>query len=202
MPDWSSPGFRQVACEPIDIAGFAGRQIEGFLDVAHFAFVHPDTIGDADNPVVEDYETSSTPVGFEFEYKSQVGNYQINEERGRAGFMWTRHFQVHLPFTAFLTIHYPDGKQSTSMNAASPVSARKTRLFVTGARNVDLNRPDDEVCEFTRKVVLEDKAIVEAQRPEYLPFDFSLEAHIAADRSSIAYRQALKEAGFSRFFTV
>jgi vanillate O-demethylase monooxygenase subunit len=47
----------------------------------------------------------------------------------------------------------------------------------------------------------EDKAIVESQKPECLPLDPSLEAHIMADRSSIAYRRGLRDMGFSRFFT-
>ncbi len=34
--------------------------------------------------------------------------------------------------------------------------------------------------------------MVETQRPERLPLDPTLEAHIPADRSSIAYRRGLK----------
>ena len=47
----------------------------------------------------------------------------------------------------------------------------------------------------------EDKAIVEAQRPECLPLDPTMEAHILADRSSLAYRKGLRAMGLSRFFT-
>jgi vanillate O-demethylase monooxygenase subunit len=201
MPDWDDPDFQQIVCPWLDVASFAGRQVEGFIDVAHFAFVHPTTIGDPDNPYVDEYVVERTAEGIAFDYASDVGNYQIDDDRGREGFTWVRHFRVHLPFTAFLTIDYPDNKRYTAINAASPVSARKTRLFVTAARNVDLGRPIEEVCAFTRAVVLEDKAIVEAQRPEHLPLDMSLEAHIAADRGSIAYRRALRDMGFSRFFT-
>jgi vanillate O-demethylase monooxygenase subunit len=201
MPDWDDPEFQQIVCPWLDVSSFAGRQVEGFIDVAHFAFVHPATIGDPDDPFVDEYIVEPTAEGFAFDYTSDVGNYQIDDERGREGFRWVRHFRVHLPFTAFLTIHYPDDKRYTALNAASPVSARKTRLFVAVARNVDLARPIDEVCAFTRAVLLEDKAIVEAQRPEYLPLDMALEAHIAADRSSIAYRRALRDMGFSHFFT-
>lgn len=35
--------------------------------------------------------------------------------------------------------------------------------------------------------------MVETQRPERLPLDLTLEAHIPADRSSIAYRRGLKK---------
>jgi vanillate O-demethylase monooxygenase subunit len=39
--------------------------------------------------------------------------------------------------------------------------------------------------------------VVESQRPEGLPLDVQMEAHIAADRTSIAYRKLLKEMGLS-----
>ena len=58
-----------------------------------------------------------------------------------------------------------------------------------------------EVYDFNRRVFEEDRAIVEAQRPECLPLDPLLEAHIPADRSSLAYRRALRDLGLSRFFT-
>ena len=51
MPHWDEPDFQQIICPTIDIFGFAGRQMEGFLDVAHFGFVHTATFGDPDNTV-------------------------------------------------------------------------------------------------------------------------------------------------------
>ncbi len=43
--------------------------------------------------------------------------------------------------------------------------------------------------------------MVENQRPETLPLDLTTEAHIPADRSSIAYRRGLKRLGFGEFFS-
>jgi hypothetical protein len=86
------------------------------------------------------------------------------------------------------------------MNAASPVSAKVTRLFAPIARNFDTNLPVQDVYDFNDKIFREDKRIVEAQKPEYLPLDPRMEAHIMADRSSIAYRRGLRDMGLSRFF--
>jgi vanillate O-demethylase monooxygenase subunit len=202
MPHWDEPAFQKITCPTIDIFGFAGRQMEGFLDVAHFGFVHVATFGDPDNPVVPPYNPKRTAKGFEVEYRSTVGNYPIGaRDRGRPGFEWLRHFQVHLPFTATLTVHFPDEARLVIMNAASPVSARITRLFAPIARNFDTDLPVEDVYEFNRRVFEEDKAIVEAQKPECLPLDPTLEAHIMADRSSIAYRRGLRDMGLGRFFT-
>jgi phenylpropionate dioxygenase-like ring-hydroxylating dioxygenase large terminal subunit len=201
MPHWDDSDFQQIVCPTIDIFGFAGRQLEGFIDVAHFAFVHSATFGDPENTVVPPYTPVAHAHGFEVDYRSSVGNYPIGvTKRGQDGFEWLRRFNVHLPFTATLTVHFPDDGRLVIMNAASPMSAKATRLFAPMARNFDKDLPVQDVYDFNQRIFEEDKAIVEAQRPECLPLDPTLEAHIAADRSSIAYRKGLREMGLSRFF--
>lgn len=198
MPFWDDANFQQIVCPSFDVAGFAGRQIEGFLDVAHFGWVHTDTFGDQNNTEVPPYVAVETDKGFFADYRSSVGNYPIGVDgRGQAGFEWLRHFEVHLPFTATLTIHFPDDDRLVIMNAASPVSSRKTRLFAPIARNFDKDLPVQDVYDFNLRVFEEDRLIVEAQKPEWLPLDPSFEGHIPADRSSIAYRKGLRRMGFS-----
>ncbi|MEE7547794.1 aromatic ring-hydroxylating dioxygenase subunit alpha [Xanthomonas sp. Kuri4-1] len=204
MPHWDEPGFQQIVCPGFDIAGSAGRQLEGFIDVSHFAWVHTATFARPDNMEVPAYRVSETPVGFNADYLSTVGNYPIGVD-GKGpippGFLWLRHFEVHLPFTATLTIHFPtEGERLVIMNVASPVSAHRTRLFVPIARNFDTDLPVADVHAFNLRVFEEDRAMVEAQKPEYLPLDPLLEIHIPADRSSIAYRRALRAQGYSDFF--
>jgi phenylpropionate dioxygenase-like ring-hydroxylating dioxygenase large terminal subunit len=202
MPHWDEPDYQQIVCPTVDIGGFAGRQLEGFLDVAHFGFVHAETFGDPDNVEVPAYVPKQTSKGFQVDYRSSVGNYPIGVAgRAPAGFEWLRHFEVHLPFTATLTIHFPEQGRLVIMNAASPVSARQTRLFAPIARNFDKHIPVEEVHAFNLRVFEEDRLIVETQKPERLPLDLTLEAHISADRSSIAYRRGLKRMGLGRFFT-
>jgi vanillate O-demethylase monooxygenase subunit len=87
------------------------------------------------------------------------------------------------------------------MNAASPVSARMTRMFAPICRNFDTDQPVQAVYDFNRIVFEEDRAIVEVQKPENLPLDPKLEVHVPADRSSIAYRKALRGLGLGSFFT-
>ncbi|AIJ46658.1 MULTISPECIES: aromatic ring-hydroxylating dioxygenase subunit alpha [Pseudomonadota] len=203
LPHWDDPDFVQVVCPSFDIAGFAGRQIEGFIDVAHFAWVHTETFADPNNQQVPDYQTSETPTGFIADYFSSMSNYAKGSGfEDPEGFVWLRHFEVHLPFTATLTIHFPGGKVQTIMNAASPVSARKTKLFVPIIRNVNKHIPAEDIKAFNLRVFEEDRAMVEAQKPERLPLDLTLEAHIPADRSSIAYRRGLKRMGLGEFFLV
>ncbi|CAJ59091.1 MULTISPECIES: aromatic ring-hydroxylating oxygenase subunit alpha [Frankia] len=201
MPHWDDPGFQRVTCPGFDVAAFAGRQVEGFLDVAHFAFVHTATFADPDNAEVPDYTPAPTPHGFSADYWSTVGNYPHGARRGEPDFRWLRRFDAHLPFTATLVVHFPDGGRLAIMNAASPVSARQTRMFAPIAKNFDTAQPDQEIYEFNLRIFEEDRVIVEAQRPENLPLDPRLEVNIPADRSSVAYRRGLRAMGLSHFFT-
>jgi phenylpropionate dioxygenase-like ring-hydroxylating dioxygenase large terminal subunit len=201
MPHWDDPDFQQIVCPAFDIDGFAGRQVEGFVDVAHFAWIHTATFADPNKPEVDVYTTVETPQGFYADYRSRIGNYPIGVD-GKApeGFVWLRHFEVHLPFTATLTIHFPEDGRLVIMNAASPISARKTRLFAPIARNFDKQLAVAEVHAFNLRIFEEDRRIVESQRPERLPLELSLEMHIPSDASSIAYRRGLKRMGLGRFF--
>ncbi|MBZ3928075.1 aromatic ring-hydroxylating oxygenase subunit alpha [Xanthomonas citri] len=203
MPGWDEDGFQQIVCPAFDIGGSAARQLEGFIDVAHFAFVHTATFAQPDKREVPAYTTTETPTGFNADYLSSVANYSVDMPLPDVdpNFQWLRHFEVHLPFTATLTIHFPvPGKRLVIMNAASPVSKHTTRLLVPIARNFDTHLPVEDVHAFNLGVFEEDRAMVEAQRPEYLPLDPLLEVHIPADRSSIAYRRGLRSQGYSDFF--
>ncbi len=199
---WDDPDYQQIVCPVIDIAGAAGRQVEGFLDVSHFAWAHTTTFGDRSNPVVPDYQVERTERGLCAQYLSHVSNYgPAQKHLAPADFLWRRTFEVFPPFSARLIVHYPEQKKLWILNAASPVSARQTRLFCPLARNFDKDGSVEAVRAFNLAVFNEDRALVEHQKPEDLPLDLSLEVHIAADRSSVAYRRLLKQMGLSLVFT-
>ncbi|MBB6147423.1 vanillate O-demethylase monooxygenase subunit [Silvibacterium bohemicum] len=201
MSEWSDPDYIQVLPNSVAMNAAAGRQVEGFLDVSHFAFVHVETFGELDNPEVPDYAVTKTANGFVADYISSVSNYSKDfKHLNPPGFLWRRRFETYLPFTAKLTVFFPNG-QLHILNAASPVSARKTRLFVPICRNFDKDAPLQATLEFNHQVFAEDQAIVEQQYPEDLPLDLHAEAHFPADRSSIAYRKGLAALGLGRSFT-
>jgi phenylpropionate dioxygenase-like ring-hydroxylating dioxygenase large terminal subunit len=202
MKEWEDADYLQVQPDSVAIEAAAGRQIEGFLDVSHFAFVHKESFGEPDNPVVPDYKVTKTDRGFIADYISSVSNYSHGYKHlNPPGFQWHRRFEVYYPFTAKLTVEFPSGGLLHIMNAASPVSARKTRLFVPICRNFDKNSPIQETLDFNYQVFAEDIAIVEQQFPEDLPLDLHAEAHFAADRSSITYRKGLAALGLGRSYT-
>jgi vanillate O-demethylase monooxygenase subunit len=185
----------------VELAAAAGRQVEGFLDVSHFAFIHQATFGETNNALVPNYPVKITPTGFRADYVSTVSNYPTRlKHLNPAGFKWRRLFEVSLPFTAKLTVTFPNGTLCI-LNAASPVSARQTKVFCPICRDFDKDAPLEETLDFNHQVFDEDKAIVESQHPEDLPLDLSEEAHITADKSSITYRKLLAGLGLGKSYT-
>ncbi len=200
--EWDDPDFVQVLPESVSLNAAAGRQVEGFLDVAHFAFIHTSSFGEADNAVVPDYPIEKRADGFVADYISTVSNYSHGfKHLNPPGFLWRRRFQVTFPFTAKLTVYFPDEGRLSILNAASPISARKTRVFVPICRNFDRDAPMQATLDFNHQVFAEDKAVVENQFPEDLPIDLHAEAHFPADRSSITYRKGLAARGLGRSYT-
>jgi vanillate O-demethylase monooxygenase subunit len=163
--------------------------------------VHNESFGETENTVVPQYPVEPTPGGFVADYISTVSNYaHADKHRNPPGFLWRRRFEVFYPFTAKLSVFFPEG-QLHILNAASPVSARKTRLFVPICRNFDTNAPLQATLDFNHQVFAEDSALVEQQWPEDLPLDLHAEAHFPADRSSITYRRGLAALGLGRSYT-
>ncbi|NJJ40462.1 aromatic ring-hydroxylating oxygenase subunit alpha [Paenibacillus apii] len=202
FPAWDDPDYLNILPPSFDIAGSAGRQMEGFLDVSHFAYVHTATFGDRNNTEVPQYKVKREGNELVAEYWSTVSNYGKGQENpAPEGFQWLREFRVFPPFAASLTVYFPNEGRLRILNCASPVSARYTRLFCPISRNFDKNAPVEDAIKFNLQVFQEDRAMVEAQTPEDLPLDLQAEAHIPADRTSIAYRQLLSELGLGRPYT-
>jgi len=202
FPGWDDPDYLNVLPPSFDIAGSAGRQLEGFLDVSHFAYVHTETFGDRKNTYVPQYTVKRDGNGLLAEYRSTVSNYGKGQENlAPEGFEWLREFHVFPPFAASLTVYFPNAGKLMILNCASPVSARYTRLFCPISRNFDKDAPIEDTINFNLQVFQEDREMVEAQTPEDLPLDLQAEAHIPADRTSIAYRQLLSEMGLGRSYT-
>ena len=188
LPAWDDDEYINILPPYIDIAGSAGRQMEGFLDVSHFAWVHSESFADRNNAFVPMYKVDKTDYGLRAEYVSTVSNYGKGQEhREPPGFKWLRIFEVYPPFAACLTVHFPHNGKLCILNCASPISARQTRMFSPMSRNFDKDAPIEATIQFNLQIFNEDRVMVENQKPEELPLDLQEEVHIAADKTSINY---------------
>ena len=203
LDTWDDDAHQSVLPPFVDINGSSGRQMEGFIDVAHFAWVHNKAFADRNNPVVPKYDTIRTPYGLRSTYISQVSNYPHGlQHLAPADFLWKRVYDVYPPFSAVLTITFPNDGVLRILNACCPVSHNKMRLFVPLTRNFEETGDVDAVYAFNAQVFAEDQDIVESQKPEELPLDITMEAHFEADRSSTTYRRILAEMGLSKRYIV
>ncbi|TCM63806.1 vanillate O-demethylase monooxygenase subunit [Acinetobacter calcoaceticus] len=203
LDTWTHADHQAILPPPVDIAGSSGRQLEGFIDVAHFAWVHHQSFADRDNQIVPRYTSQRTSYGLHSEYDSSVSNYPHGlQHLAPEGFIWRRVFDVYPPFSAILTVHFPRQGILKILNACCPVSYNQTRLFVPLTRNFDTTGDLQAVYDFNAQIFAEDQDIIESQKPEELPLDLMMEAHFEADRSSTLYRRLLAEMGLSRKYTV
>ena len=203
LDTWDDAEHQSILPAFVDIAGSSGRQLEGFIDVAHFAWVHHEAFADRDDPVVPKYHTEKTAYGLKSTYISGVSNYpHALKHLEPEGFEWKRTFEIYPPFSAILTVDFPDNGILKILNACCPVSVNQTRLFVPLTRNFDQTGDLQAVYDFNAQIFAEDQEIVESQKPEELPLDLMMEAHFEADRSSTTYRRILADWGLSKRYTV
>lgn len=198
LPDWpepTDPGYRFLHLPPQVWDASAARAIENFLDVAHFSWIHAGTFGNREIPEVMKYDVEPTPSGFRMDYPYLAANpahSPLPEEKyvqRQMGYLLT------LPFAARLAIAYEGGRRYCIFDACAPLSAKRVKIFFSVAMNFDHAKPADEILGWERKVLAEDKPIVESQRPQELPLDLSEEFHLRFDRASTAYRQGLVRIG-------
>ena len=197
FPEAGMDGFQVIHVPPLEWKAAAGRQLESFCDVAHFAFVHENTFAVA-TPLVPRYSVTATEYGLHADFSSNVGNVT---DPSAADQVWRRIYDVHVPFVARLVIHFPGKGRMAILNASSPQSARQTAIFAVVAREFDLDQPEEEVVAFQKRVYIEDQAIVERQKPEDLPVDLGEEVHVRADLTSVTYRRQLERLGLGKAFT-
>jgi len=193
LPDWPGIGDPQLTKVrvPVDTWRAAGsRHVENFNDVAHFPYVHAASFGNPDPAPIADYTVDETDYGLTFALPYLEGGDRFPDGRNAESREVTYTYQLTFPFSTIIVIA-PDGSDYVQYfaDAASPVSARETRVFQV---MTDTYGPDrTEAIREALQINDEDKPLVEGQRPERLPLDLREEIHVPADRMSVAYRRAL-----------
>lgn len=79
----------------MDILGSAGRQVEGFVDVAHFAWVHHEVFANREMPEVPAYTTEVMEDRIRSEYRSYVSNFPKGlQHLAPSDFEWLRVYEI------------------------------------------------------------------------------------------------------------
>jgi vanillate O-demethylase monooxygenase subunit len=196
FPEAEDTAFRVVRLPAYEWACSAQRRTENVIDLAHFAWLHDGVLGVRDEPKVPPVEVTHAggELRMEVEALEPAGTHRtahLDADVPSDRVVTSRkRYRIFLPFTVLNQHDYPNGNRHTGFWAFSPVGPRRTRCFMQFARNHTLTQEeDDSVIAFTSLVNEQDRPIVEAQRPEELPADLTIELHVKGpDRAALEYR--------------
>jgi len=187
------PAYRSLIAGPYAFHAQGPRILENFLDVAHLPIVHGGWLGDSDHAEMPDYRVEVTEDGV---IARDIAIWQPDPDGvGRAAkVLYT--YQVHRPLTAsFRKLH--NGQTFLMVDAVTPVDEQHSTAWALLAMNYAHDLSDAELLDFQDKITMQDKPVVESQRPELLPLDLQEELHLRSDKTAIAYRRWLRAIGLS-----
>lgn len=188
--------IREVWCGPYEVATSFGRVMENFLDLAHFGFVHPGTLGDPEHAEIPDYQVGGGDATTGLWATGCRAWQPRSNLLADQGVMVEYRYEVPSPVVAVLA-KCPQGWQAYEESIAlvvlpveSAVSRVWFRIAMTAAGSTDA-----DIRAFQDAIFEEDRRILTAQRPVCLPLDPQAEASCAIDRLSLAWRAYLRALG-------
>lgn len=196
LGEFDSPAYRRVHCDPYLLQAAGPRIVENFLDVSHLMFVHEGLLGDPEAAEIGEHRVHRTAEGLA---SDEISVYQPDGDGTGQGIVNRYIYKVLGPLTAWLEKRDSANPRHVFglLLTVTPHTERRSTAYAVIYRNYDLDTPDEVFSSFQDRLIEQDRAIVEAQKPELLPLDLQAELHLVSDRISIAYRQWLRELGVS-----
>lgn len=196
FPEFDDPKFRIVTLdEDIPTRTASTRMIMGTLDDTHFPWVHEGILGERDKPEPPDHEVARNGSVLTVNYDIiQPASLSSGATDGGDVSVEYRN-EVHMPNVIRLGKNTPSGRYVVWLTTC-PIDHKTCRNFWTFARDYDLDPDRDAVYqEFSTHVRMQDKPIIESQRPWLLPpFWTQIEMPLRpGDAPLIAYQKWLEE---------
>jgi phenylpropionate dioxygenase-like ring-hydroxylating dioxygenase large terminal subunit len=195
------PDRRYVPCGWVTMRASGLRVVENFLDMAHFPFVHTDILGAEPHTEVPHY-LSEIRRDVDEVWATNCTFFQprIVATADKGDFVHLT-YRVPSPFVVMLYRVCPTAPDRLDAIALfiQPLEEDLCRAQPV-MYLVDSVSTQTALLRFEQVIFLQDRIIVENQRPLLLPLEPRAEIPTRADSSSIAYRRWLKEKGL-RFGT-
>lgn len=196
MPEFDDPVRRNMNAGSVVVATSAPRAVENFLDLGHFPFVHPGTLGVLPHTEVAEYGVEMRDGEI---IATECDFYVPLAAPAMEGPAMTRYtYRVPHPFCVMLYYESPDDPTRQDIVAlfVQPMTQELVRAHnYMGV--VDHTSSDNVIKAYQLLIFSEDKPILENQHPKRLPLDPRAETPIRADKSAIAYRRWLRELGLT-----
>ena len=190
------PDRRFILCGWVQMKASGLRVVENFLDMAHFPFVHTDILGSEPHTEVPRYDSEiRRDVDEVWATNCQFFQPRIAATESEGDFAKLT-YRVPSPFVVMLYRVCP----------SAPSRLDAIALFIQPLEEglcraqpvmylVDNASTDTALLQFEQVIFLQDRIIVENQRPLLLPLEPRMEIPTRADLSSVAYRRWLKDKG-------
>ncbi len=198
LPEADEDDRRVVNCGAVTVRASGLRIIENFLDMAHFPFVHTNILGAEPHTEVMHYnaeirrdvdEVWATNCQF---FQPQAALSATN------GIMTDYIYRVMTPFTTLLYKTCPNSANRWDVICLFVQPLAPDRCIAHPVMFlIDDVSTTTELVHFQQLIFLQDRIILENQRPSLLPMEARAEIPTRADASSIAYRRWLKEKGIT-----
>ena len=190
----ANPAYRRINTGVQTWNCSATRMTDNFLDIAHFGWVHRDTIGRDALIEVPNIDLEELDDGwYGYAYEVEVGNDESGAvASGQSGDTVRRRMTtgMHLPFTVRSTIHYETGLDHIILLCSTPIDDVTSYFTFVVWRNDDVSVPAEEIIAFDRAIGAEDKRMLE-RIPGVLPLDRYATASVQADKPSVEWRRRL-----------
>ena len=202
MPEFLESDRKLVTCGAIGVRTSGLRIIENFLDMAHFPFVHADILGVEEKPEVLPYDVEVRHDVDEI-WATRCQFYQPVAAKAASQGQLTHYiYRVGSPFVVVLykTCAIAPDRYDVIGLFVQPMEPAHC-LVHSFVLLIDNTSSATDLLHFQQTIFMQDRLILENQRPALLPLMPSAEMSTRADHSSMVYRRWLKEKGL-RFGTL
>jgi phenylpropionate dioxygenase-like ring-hydroxylating dioxygenase large terminal subunit len=196
VPEADETDRRVIVCGSISVKTSGLRIVENFLDMAHFPFVHTDILGAEPHTEVMQYTTEIRRDVDEV-WATNCQFFQPQAALSATGGIMTQYmYRVANPFATILYKTCPNAANRWDVIClfVQPLDPDRCRahpiMFL-----IDDTSDLTDLIHFQQLIFLQDRIILENQRPALLPLEPRAEIPTRADATSIAYRRWLKEKG-------
>ncbi|MEM7566970.1 MAG: aromatic ring-hydroxylating dioxygenase subunit alpha [Pseudomonadota bacterium] len=196
IDEFAETDRRLATCGAVQVRASGLRLIENFLDMAHFPFVHTGILGAVERPEVERYECEIRREIDEV-WATNCRFFQPQAAAHAEGGQMTDYtYRVATPFNVLLYKTCPSAPDRLDVIGlfVQPLKPDLSHAYAF-VLVIDEASTETGLIHFQQTIFLQDRVILENQRPRLLPLSPGAEMPTRADISSIAYRRWLKEKG-------
>lgn len=193
MPQYDEPDRRIVPCGTVTVKASGLRIVENFLDLGHFPYVHPGVLGEEPHTEVAKYKAEIREDVDEV-WATDCTFFQQQAAMSASDGQVTQYeYRVPAPFCCIL---YKTCPEDSSRWDVITLFVQPRDEFLCDVHPfmclVDSVSSQNALIHFQQMIFVQDRNILQNQRPRGLPLSPRDEVAVSADAMSVAYRRWLR----------